>query len=412
MALRAETSPSVPTRGVSPAAVALAGLTSLAVAIGIGRFAFTPILPMMQEDAGLSVVGGGWLASANYLGYLLGAGSAMVMRVRPAIAVRVGLVVIGLSTLGMGLEGRFAAWVVLRALAGIGSAWVLVFALTWCLERLAAVRRPLLNGVVFAGVGTGIAAAGGVCLVFMEVSASSAHAWTGLGMVSLAGTVLIWPTLGADDGAGVGAGRRTTARGRQWDSDSVRLVLCYGAFGFGYIIPATFLPVMARQMVHAPWVFGWSWPLFGAAAAVSPLAAAVWAPSVGYRDLWILGQLVMALGVALPIAWPAIGGVMVAALAVGGTFMVITLAGMQEARAVAGPRASGLMAGMTSAFGIGQIVGPLLVSFTVGADADFGRPLLVACLLLVASAYGLSRRRERADVRSPSRMHSRHIQGD
>lgn len=398
MAPHAEAVPMAPTRGASPAAVTLAGLTALAVAMGIGRFAFTPILPMMQEDAGLSVAGGGWLASANYLGYLLGAVSAMVLRVRPATAIRVGLVVIGLSTLGMGLERRFAAWVVLRALAGIGSAWALVFTLTWCLERLAAVGRPLLNGAVFAGVGTGIAVAGGTCLVFMEASASSAQAWTGLGVVSLAGTAVIWPTLGAGDGAGVGDRRRSTARGLRWDPDSVRLVLCYGAFGFGYIIPATFLPVMARQMVHDPSVFGWSWPAFGAAAAVSPLAAAVWARSVGNRHLWILGQLVMALGVALPVSWPAIGGIMIAALVVGGTFMVITLAGMQEARAVAGPHATGLMAGMTSAFGTGQIAGPLLVSSTVGADADFSQPLLLACLLLVASAYGLSRRRERADA--------------
>lgn len=398
MTPHAEAVPTVPTRGASPAAVTLTGLTALAVAMGIGRFAFTPILPMMQDDAGLSVAGGGWLASANYLGYLLGAVSAMVLRVRPATAIRAGLVVIGISTLGMGLERRFAAWIVLRVLAGIGSAWALVFALSWCLERLATVGRPLLNGAVFAGVGTGIAVAGGVCLVLMEASASSAQAWTSLGVVSLAGMAVIWPTLGAGDGAGVEDGRRSTARRQRWNPDSVRLVLCYGAFGFGYIIPATFLPVMARQMVHDPAIFGWSWPVFGAAAALSPLAAAVWARRVGNRHLWILGQLVMALGVALPVSWPAIGGVMVAALAVGGTFMVITLAGMQEARAVAGPHATGLMAGMTSAFATGQIAGPLLVSSMVGADADFSQPLLVACLLLVASAYVLSRRRARADT--------------
>src|SRR5439155_9632738 len=165
--------------------------------------------------------------------------------------------VIGIVTLGMGLEHGFAAWVVLRALAGVGSAWVLIFSSAWCLERLVSVRHPVLNGVVFAGVGTGIAIAGGFCLVLMQAGASSREAWAGLGVIALAGTAVIWRTFGADDDAGEDEGTPSTMHGRRWDADSVRLVLCYGAFGFGYIIPATFLPVMARQVVHDPSVFGW-----------------------------------------------------------------------------------------------------------------------------------------------------------
>src|SRR5437870_4396553 len=117
---------------------------------------------------------------------------------------------------------------------GIGRAWVLVFASAWCLERLAPVRRPLLNGVVFAGVGTGIAVAGGSCLVLMQASASSAQAWIGLGTLALVGTAAVWRAFGADAGAdadaGTNEGRHPTTRGHQWDADSVRLVLCYGAF--------------------------------------------------------------------------------------------------------------------------------------------------------------------------------------
>jgi MFS family permease len=387
-----------PTCSPSSRAVAFGGLVALAVAMGIGRFAFTPILPMMQQDAGLSLADGGWLAAANYLGYLLGAMSAMAFRPRPAIAIRTALVGIGIATLGMGLERRFAAWVVLRVLAGVGSAWVLVFASAWCLARLATVQRPLLNGAVFAGVGTGIAIAGGICRGLMQVNATSAQAWAGLGVVALAGTAAIWRVFGAGHVPGSDDGTSSAARGRAWDADSLRLVLCYGAFGFGYIIPGTFLPVMARQVVHDPSVFGWSWPLFGAAAAISTLVAAGWARRVGNRRLWILGHLVMAFGVALPVSWPALGGIVIAALLVGGTFMVITLAGMQEARAVAGPQATRLMAGMTAAFGTGQIAGPMLVSSTAGADASFSHPLLIACLILVASACGLYRWRGPHDI--------------
>src|SRR5690349_5142868 len=144
--------------------VALAGLVALAVSNGIGRFAFTPLLPMMQQDAGLSLAAGGWLASANYLGYLLGALSTAALPVRPAMAIRAGLVTIVVVTLGMGASHTFVAWVALRAIAGIASAWVFVFTSSWCLDRLAHSARPLLNGVVFAGVGSGIALAGVICL--------------------------------------------------------------------------------------------------------------------------------------------------------------------------------------------------------------------------------------------------------
>ena len=87
--------------------------------MGIGRFAFTPILPMMQDDAGLSIARGSWLASANYVGYFLGALWATVHRVRSPLAIRAALLVIGLATLAMGLVEQFAAWLVLRMLAGV-----------------------------------------------------------------------------------------------------------------------------------------------------------------------------------------------------------------------------------------------------------------------------------------------------
>jgi MFS family permease len=390
-ARRSEAAPDAPERVWSPEAVALAGLAALAVAMGIGRFAFTPILPMMQEDAGVSVAEGGWLASANYIGYLLGALSAMAVPLGAVTAIRTGLVVIGLVTLGMSFEHSLSAWIVLRALAGIASAWVLIFVSAWCLEKLAPLRRPLLNGTVFAGVGVGIASAGGICLVLMHAKASSTQAWYSLGIFALVVTALIWGIFGRDAGGSARHGGRRPDRAHRWDAESLRLVLCYGTFGFGYIIPATFLPVMARQAIADPRIFGWSWPVFGTAAALSTLVAVVSLRVIGNRRLWVLSHLAMALGVALPVFWPAIGGVMLAALFVGGTFMVITMVGMQEARQVASPHPTTLMAAMTAAFALGQIAGPLVVSHFVGPTADFSRALLIAGCLLVASAWLLSR---------------------
>jgi predicted MFS family arabinose efflux permease len=379
-------------RASAPVLIALAGFTALAVAMGIGRFAFTPILPMMQQELAMSVRAGGWLASANYLGYILGALSATTLRVRAATAVRAGLVIIGLSTLGMGLTGSFPAWLALRALAGVASAWVLIFSSAWALGTLGAAARPVLRGLVFAGVGMGIAVAGLFCVALMRWGAGPVVAWQGLAIVALAGTAAIWHVLRPERDRRATDTRRPAGPGYRWSLDSMSLVLCYGALGFGYIIPATFVPAMARELVRDPLVFGWAWPIFGLAAAVSTLVAAVGARSVANRRLWALGHLVMALGVSAPMVWPTIGGIVVAALLVGGTFMVSTMSGLQEAQRVAGPHATTLMAAMTAGFATGQIGGPLLVSSAVGPHSDFSGPLRIACLLLVVSAGVLFRR--------------------
>ena len=369
---------------------ALVGLAALAVAMGIGRFAFTPILPMMQEDFGLSVSEGGWLATANYMGYFVGGLSAIGMRIRPTVAIRAGLLVIGLATLAMGLEHQFMHWVVLRAIAGIASAWVLVFISAWALERLALLGSSNLSGTVYAGVGTGILVAGGACLVVMSLHARSVDAWFSLGVISIAVTAAIWPFVKASPSSNP-APAPPTAPSDLWSATFGRLVLCYGAFGFGYIIPATFLPVMAKKIVQDPQLFGWAWPVFGAAAVISTIFAAQLKQFLSHRAAWIGGHLVMAFGVVIPLIVPGLSGIMMAALLVGGTFMVITMAGMQEARRVTGPHARALMAAMTSAFALGQILGPVIVSFLVQSTGGFAPALILAAAMLAVSAIALTR---------------------
>ena len=370
-------------------ASALAGLAALALAIGIGRFAFTPILPMMQEDFGLSVSEAGWLASANYTGYLVGALSAIGLRLQSTVAIRAGLLVIGLSTLAMGLDHPFMLSLVLLTMSGIASAWVLVFVSNWALERLALLGRSKLSGTVYAGVGTGIVIAGGACLVLMSLHARSGDAWLSLGVISIAVTVMIWPLLKASPSRDPVSA--PTASGI-WSAEYRRLVLCYGAFGFGYVIPATFLPAMAKEIIPDPQLFGWAWPAFGAAAVISTVFAAQLERFLSHRSVWIVGHLVMALGVVIPLFLPGLWGIMMAALLVGGTFMVITMAGMHEARRVAGPYARALMAAMTSAFALGQILGPVIVSLLVRSTGGFAPVLVLAASMLALSAISLQRK--------------------
>jgi MFS family permease len=242
--------------------------------------------------------------------------------------------------------------------------------------------------VVFAGVGGGIAMSGLFCLAFLQAGWSSAHAWVAMGIVALVLTLMAWPAYAAASPAASAA----QAPPPSWKSrDATRLVWCYGSFGFGYIIPATFLPAMAREVIPDPAVFGWAWPVFGFAAAVSALLAGWLSARLSYRSIWRAGQLVMAAGVIAPVLWEGIGGILVSALCVGGTFVVTTMTGLQEARRVAGAAASGLMAAMTAAFALGQILGPLLVSATAGNALAMDAVLVFTAAVLVAGGVALGK---------------------
>jgi MFS family permease len=368
------------------AGVASAGLVALAVAMGIGRFAFTPILPMMQADAGLTLKAAGWLAAANYLGYLLGALCAA--RLPRAWAIRGSLLLIAVVTFAMGVTHAFALQLVLRLLAGVASAWVLVHVSAWALEHLHALGRTDANGVVFAGVGIGIAGAGLLCMALMAGHADSMRTWQVFGIVSLVFTAATWTAFRGDVQPTVAD---ATNPRLGWNADRVRVALCYAALGFGYIIPATFLPAMAHRYITDPAVFGLAWPVFGAAAALSTWIAARWLRTVDNRRLWAGSYVLMAIGVGLPVAWPGLAAILVAALLVGGTFMVVTMAGLREARAVAPEAATAFIAAITAAFALLQVLGPLVVSVVAHLRHGFEASLLAAVAVLLWAAWVLWR---------------------
>jgi hypothetical protein len=363
---------------------ALAGLAALAVAMGIGRFAFTPILPMMQAEGAIDLVRGGWLASANYAGYLAGGLTALAWRWSAQSAIRAGLAAVALTTLGMALPLGITAWLALRAASGVASAWVLVFTSSAVLERVHASApgaRATLPGILYAGVGVGIVAAGLVCAATAHLPHASQASWLVTGLAAAAVTAVPWNAFGSARGARAGAA--TTPR--SIPASGWALAACYAAFGFGYIIPATFLSAMARDAAGGGVVYVLTWPLFGLAAASS-----TWAVSRGTRwparSVWALSHAVMAAGVALAALSSALAAVIACGLLVGGTFMVATMAGMQEARAHGGAAAARMMALMTSAFAAGQIAGPLVVSALAAAGRGYAAGLWIAAAALALTA--------------------------
>jgi predicted MFS family arabinose efflux permease len=367
--------------------VTFIGLVSLALAMGVGRFAFTPMLPLMQDDGLLSVSNGGLLASCHFLGYLIGAMTAARIRLSPRSVLRLSLVLIGVCTLGMGLTNSYAAWLALRWVCGVCSAWVLVLVSNYYVKALAEMERAGDQGWVFSGVGVGIAIAGLACLGFMVAGLESATGWLALGLSSTIVSIVLCLQMGDELPMKRGLVRSSASKRTPliWS-----LVLTYGIAGMAYTIPATYLPVMARESVASPIVFGWSWPVFGFAAFASTLFVTRLRDGYSNRQIWAAGHVVMAAGLLLPVALPNIVAIAAAGFCVGGSFMVVTMVGMREAhRNAPPPDVIRHIAAMTTAFAAGQVLGPLTASAWFAASGNLSGVLVLTSVLLLMGAFVL-----------------------
>lgn len=147
--------------------VLVGGLIGLAIAMGVARFAFTPILPAMQEATGLRADGAGLLASLNYLGYFIGAlGAGLVPHGATRTAMyRLSLLVSVATTAAMGLDlgdagQAMPGWLVLRFLSGVSSAGIFILGIAMVLDTLTRRGGERFAGWLYTGVGLGIASSG------------------------------------------------------------------------------------------------------------------------------------------------------------------------------------------------------------------------------------------------------------
>ncbi len=390
---------------------ALACMATLAAALGIGRFAFTPLLPLMLHGGGLDLQHGGWLASLNYAGYFVGAVGCAALRFAPARIVRAGLAATALLTLVMGLTHAFWIWAIVRFLGGAVSAATFVFASQWGLRWLAQLGAHEWGGVIFTGPGVGIALTG------LAVSAAGALGgvdarvgWLGFGLVCVLIAVCVWPVFGDETREAGEAATSAAASGSPASTasaasaqaatssdsgstsnraDAFWLVLLYGVPGFGYIITATFLPVIARHALPGSMWPDLFWPMFGVALIVGALSAARLPLHWDNRLMLAVSYVLQALGIALGIVWPNAAGFAFGSVLIGLPFTAITLFAMREARLLRGEHAAALMGYATGAYGIGQIAGPLVAAPLAASSGSFTSSLALAAAALVLGALGL-----------------------
>lgn len=371
----------------------------MVVGMGFGRFAFTAVYPYMINEGLLTLQGGSFAASANYAGYLLGA--LLAMRLKPHDAHRWSLwSMLGTSAcLGIlaGVEST-AGVVAVRGLAGVCSAFSIVAASLWLLQhRRQTHRAPFL----FAGVGIGIAVSAELLAVGSSLGLGSKGLWLLMGAASLLITLVAMPGLVSNQGAaaatqnaaspgvppvsGRGAG---PALGKVPGVPTLRpvcLAVVYGLAGFGYIVTATYLPLLvgiALPNLNAEHV----WAIFGLAAVPSCFVWHGLHQRFGTRTALCANLAIQALGVGLPVLLPSAAGYLLSAVLVGTTFMGTVTITMLAAQRIAAQSHASLMAVMAVVYGVGQILGPIVANAMYAASQSLNGSLIAAALALLCGA--------------------------
>ncbi|WP_274629872.1 YbfB/YjiJ family MFS transporter [Arvimicrobium flavum] len=361
-------------------------MLALAAAMGIGRFVYTPILPSMMTQLGLTAGEAGLIASANYLGYLLGAlasaGGWAAGRERAIMLSGLGASAVLAAT--MGLTTSAAAFVAIRFLAGLASAFVMVFAAAIVFGRLAAAGRSDLQSVHFAGVGVGIAISAVMIALLHVASAGWAAAWFWSGAISaaaLAGVAVL-----AERGPPAAAGAPAREPGLPRNRALTSIILAYGLFGFGYIVTATFLVAIVRQNGEGPLFESLVWLVTGVVIVPSIYLWQQVAGRIGLAKAFAAGCAVEAAGVVASVALGGKSGPIIGGALLGGTFVAITALGLQLGRLAAPDAPRRVFALMTASFGFGQIVGPVVAGIAAEATGSYLWPSLAAALALVIGA--------------------------
>jgi len=382
-----------------------AGICSLVLTLGVARFAYTPLLPLMQQQAGLGVAEAGWLAAINYVGYLSGALAASLISdvVLKDRLYRLGMVGAVVTTAMMGMSTNPAVWAVSRYLAGLSSAAGLLLGTGLILNWL--IRRDYRSelGTHFSGVGLGIAAGA----IAVELMNRWQLAWDAQWYVlTAAGCVLLLPALGwlpAPDRSTFTQSGRVMLDAPPSPVFQRLLMAAYFCAGVGYVVSATFIVAVVDRVPrlggHGTLVF-----LFiGLGAAPGSVLWDLIARRTGEVNALILAALLQVAGILLPVAGTGLalalcGAVLFGATTVGLVSLVLTMAGRYYPT-----RPAKMMGKMTLWYGVAQVIAPAvtgsLATYLGGYRA--GLYLAAAVMLVGALLFGLLRvvdARTRADM--------------
>jgi predicted MFS family arabinose efflux permease len=358
------------------------------IGLGIGRFAYSLVLPDMRDALGWSYSAAGFMNTINAVGYLGGAllAARMIRRFGLARTVRWGTLAAVVSLALCALSGNFVVLSFARLLAGVGAAGGFVggAALAATIAQTRPERANFLLSLFYAGPGSGILTSGLIAPFVLQAFGPGSW-WIVWWALTLLSVVMILPLLLAPLGGGAAIDR---AKPIQF---SIRPVLAYligyFLFGAGYIAYMTFMIAYVRDGGGGAAAQSLFWSLIGVSAFATPW---VWRRVLamdrgGLATTIILG--VNAIGAALPIFGHSPLLLAISALVFGISFFAVVGSTTAFVRLNYPPTAwPTSIAAMTIAFGIGQTLGPIAVGAITDAVGSLSFALNISAATLAAGA--------------------------
>jgi predicted MFS family arabinose efflux permease len=360
-----------------------AGILSLILTLGIARFAYTPLLPLMQEQSILGIAEGGWLASINYIGYLCGAVIASLindLRLKDRLY-RIGLVVAVLTTAMMGMAESYWLWSISRFFAGLTSAAGLLLGSGLIMNWLIRHDHRSELGIHFSGLGLGIF----FSAVFVEWMSGMFDWQQQWWLLTLFGSALLipaWLWLPPPDSS-------TTTRGGSSMQDNppgqsfLRLfILIYFCAGVGYVVSATFIVAIVDQLPGMEGKGNWAFIVMGLGAAPACIIWDLVARRTGDLNALILAFVIQIIGIVLPIVIPNLMMTLIGAFLFGGTFIGLVSLVLSMAGRYYPTRPAKMMGKMTISYGIAQISAPAITGLIAKSSGSYVQGLYLAIVIM------------------------------
>ncbi|WP_352259801.1 YbfB/YjiJ family MFS transporter [Psychrobacter sp. TB55-MNA-CIBAN-0194] len=372
--------------------VYMAGICSLIVTVGVARFSYSLLLPVMQEGAGLTELGGGWLASTNFMGYMFGvliAASMHNLNYKYNLH-RVYLVLSVVTSVAMVLTTDITTWAILRFLAGVCASGGFIIASGLILKWLVKNNHRAELGIHFAGAGLSIVITSLLFEAMQSISADWQQQWLALSVLAIVFAVPAWLWMPHPS---------TDSKNQEVIEDNPPsktfkslMMLAYFCAGYGYAVSSTFIVDIVESTKGLQGQGGFVFLLIGLAATPAVLVWDRIARRFGYLRTLIAAYLLQIIGIILPAFNDSLPTVIISAVLFGGTFiacvsLVLTMAGKFFPSDPAK-----FMGTMTLSYGAAQIIAPICTGYIVKIYGSYDPGLYLSAAVVTMGTlllYGL-----------------------